>query len=343
MRTLKYIGRRLLILVPQLFLISIITFTLVRMLPGDPARLELGPLAPPEGVELLRHQLRLDRPLPEQYIAYLKRLVQGDFGRSWVNSSSVAQDLLIRAPATLELITAGMLIVMVVMVPIALLSASPSRGWLARATRRISFGYGLLAGALPDFWLGLVLIFVFFSVLGWAPGPEGRLAILDLPPERVTGFYVIDTLLTGDFDTFKSALSHLALPAVTLAFVYGGPIFKMVRASMEAALQSDYTTYAEGLGLPKRTILLWAMRNAAPPAVVVTGVVAGYLLGGAVLIETVFNLNGIGQYAVQSITTADYAPIQGFVLVAAVFTMIVYLIVDLLQFMIDPRVSARAF
>src|ERR1700729_3378416 len=130
MRTLKYIGRRLLVLVPQLFLISIITFTLVRMLPGDPARLELGPLAPQEGVELLRYQLRLDKPLPEQYFAYLQRLLQGDFGRAWVNSSSVAQDLLVRAPATLELITAGMLIVLVVMVPIALLSANPSRGWL---------------------------------------------------------------------------------------------------------------------------------------------------------------------------------------------------------------------
>ena len=343
MRTLKYIGRRLLVLIPQLFLISVITFSLVRMLPGDPARLELGPLAPQEGVELLRHQLRLDKPVPEQYVAYLERLFQGDFGRSWVNSSSVAHDLLVRAPATLELIIAGMLIVFVVMVPIALLSASPSHGWVASATRRIGFGYGLLAGALPDFWLGLVLIFIFFSMLGWAPGPEGRLGILDLAPERVTGFYTIDALLAGDFDTFLSALSHLALPAITLAFVYGGPIFKMVRASMETALRSDYTSYAEGLGLPRRTILLWAMRNAAPPAVVVTGIVAGYLLGGAVLIETVFNLNGIGQYAVQSITTADYAPIQGFVLVAAVFTMLVYLFVDLLHFMIDPRVSARAF
>ena len=343
MRTLKYIGRRLLVLIPQLFLISVITFSLVRMLPGDPARLELGPLAPQEGVELLRHQLRLDKPLPQQYVAYLERLFQGDFGRSWVNSSSVAHDLLVRAPATLELIIAGMLIVFVVMVPIALLSASPSHGGVASAKRRIGFGYGLLAGALPDFWLGLVLIFIFFSMLGWAPGPEGRLGILDLAPERVTGFYTIDSLLAGDFETFVSALSHLALPAITLAFVYGGPIFKMVRASMETALRSDYTSYAEGLGLPRRTILVWAMRNAAPPAVVVTGIVAGYLLGGAVLIETVFNLNGIGQYAVQSITTADYAPIQGFVLVAAVFTMLVYLFVDLLHFMIDPRVSARAF
>src|ERR1700760_4094044 len=188
MRTLKYIGRRLLVLVPQLFLISIITFTLVRMLPGDPARLELGPLAPQEGVELLRHQLRLDKPLPEQYVAYLERLFQGDFGRSWVNSSSVAHDLLVRAPATLELIIAGMLIVFVVMVPTPPPAASPSHNWVASATRRIGFGYGLLAGALPDFWLGLVLIFIFFSKLGWAPGPEGRLAILDLPPARGPGF-----------------------------------------------------------------------------------------------------------------------------------------------------------
>ena len=202
MRTIKYIGRRLLVVVPQLFLISVITFGLVRMLPGDPARLELGPLAPEAGVELLRHQLRLDEPLPQQYIAYVERLLHGDFGRSWVNSSEVARILLIRAPATLELITRrnahragghG--------ADRASLGQSIAR--LARAlTRRISFGYGLLAGALPDFWLGLVLIFVFFSVLGWAPGPEGRLGILDLRPEWVTGFYTIDALLAGNFDTF---------------------------------------------------------------------------------------------------------------------------------------------
>jgi len=342
MRTLKYIGRRLILLVPQLFVISLITFVLVRMLPGDPARLELGPLAPQAGVDMLRRQLRLDEPLPQQYIAYLERLLHGDFGRSWVNSSEVSQDLLLRVPATLELITAGMLLVFLVMVPIALISANPSGGLLTRTLRRGSFGYGLLAGALPDFWLGLVLIFVFFSLLGWAPGPEGRLGILDVSPERVTGFYTIDSLLAGDFAAFRASLAHLVLPAVTLAFVYGGPIFKMTQSSMEAAMRADYTAYAIGLGLPRRTILLWAMRNAAPPAVVITGVVTGFLLGGAVLIETVFNLNGLGQYAVQSITTADYAPIQGFVLVAAVFTMLVYLVVDLVYFMIDPRVAARA-
>jgi peptide/nickel transport system permease protein len=227
-----------------------------------------------------------------------------------------------------------------VLVPVAMVSAMPGGGILGRLTRRLSFGYGLLAGALPDFWLGLLLVFVFFSLLGWAPGPEGRLGILDIAPDRVTGFYTVDALLAGDLEGFRSALAHLALPAVTLAFVYGAPIFKMVRSSLVAALAADYTTYAEALGLPRRTVLRYAARNAAPPAIVMTGVVAGFLLGGAVLIETVFNLNGLGQYAVQAITTADYAPIQAFVLISAVFTTLVYLLIDLIYFAVDPRLSA---
>jgi ABC-type dipeptide/oligopeptide/nickel transport system permease component len=338
MKTLIYIGRRLLLLIPQIFVISVVTFVLVRMLPGDPARLELGPLAPQEGVDMLRRQLRLDEGLPQQYIAYLTRLSHGDFGRSWVNSSAVADDLIARVPATIELIVSGMLIVFLVMVPLALIAANPSGGLLVRLTRRLSFGYGLLAGALPDFWLGLVLIFVFFSLLGWAPGPEGRVGILDASPDHVTGFYTIDALISEDWVLFRTVLAHLALPAIALAFVYGGPIFKMARSSMEAALRSDFTAYAVGLGLPRTTIIRWSIRNAAPPVVVITGVVTGFLLGGAVLIESVFNLNGLGQYAVQSITTADYAPIQGFVLISAVFTMFVYLLVDLTYFLIDPRI-----
>lgn len=342
MRSLIYIGRRLLLLVPQLLLISIVTFVLIRALPGDPARLELGPLAPQEGVELLRQQLRLDRPLPEQYVAYLERLASGNLGRSWVNSTEVSADLATRLPATLELILVGMLLVAIVLVPLAMLSAMPGGGLVGAVTRKISLGYGLLAGALPDFWLGLMLIFVFFSLLGWAPGPEGRLGILDISPDYVTGMYTVDSLIAGDLATFWSALSHLILPAITLAFVYGAPIFKMVRSSLEGALKADYTLYAQAVGLRPGTTLRYAMRNAAPPSIVVTGVVSGYLLGGAVLIETVFNLNGLGQYAVQSITTADYAPIQAFVLLSAVFTMLVYLAVDLAYFATDPRVSRGA-
>ncbi len=341
MRLSLYIVRRLALLAPQLFLISIVTFVLIRMLPGDPARLQLGPLAPAAGVEALRKQLKLDQSLPVQYVAYLERLFHGDFGRSWVNQSSVASDLGQRIPATLELIVYGLIVVLVILVPLAVITATRGGGMVTRFLKKITFGYGLLAGALPDFWLGLLLIFIFFVKLHWAPGPEGRLGITDVTPPRVTGAYTIDALIAGQWSTFASAATHLILPVITLAFVYGAPIFKMTRSTMAAALRSDYTTYAEGFGLPHWKILWYALRNAAAPAIVITGVVSGYLLGGAVLIETVFDLNGIGQYAVQSITTNDYAPIQAFVLVAAIFTMLVYLIVDLVHFAVDPRVRAK--
>jgi peptide/nickel transport system permease protein len=207
--------------------------------------------------------------------------------------------------------------------------------------KRVTFGYGLLSGALPDFWLGLLFLFLFFTLLGWAPGPEGRLSIGMLAPPRVTGFYTVDSLLAGRLDTFLNAAAHLILPALTLGLVYGGQILKTTRLMVGRALRSPYTTYLEGLGVPHRQVLTIALRNSAPPVIVMTGIIVGFLLGGAVLIETVFNLNGIGQYAVKAVTSADYAPMQAFVLVAAVFTMIVYLIVDLLYFAVDPRVRSR--
>lgn len=340
MRTARYVARRLLIAVPQMLLISLVTFVLIRMLPGDPARLELGPLASREAINRRRAELRLDESIPVQYVAYLKRVASGDFGSSWVNGSTVSEDLSQRVPATLELITFGLFTVLVVFIPFAIATSIRGGGIVVRALKKVAYGYGMVAGALPDFWLGLLLIFVFFTRLGWAPGPTGRLGIGEQPPGRVTGFYSVDAVIAGEWGTAWSALSHLVLPVLTLAFVYGGPIFKMTQSKMAEALRSDYTYYAEGLGLPRRTVLLYAFRNAAPAVLVITGVISGYLLGGAVLIESVFNLNGVGQYAVNAVTAADYAPIQAFVLIAAVFTMLVYLAVDLLYFMSDPRVEA---
>jgi ABC-type dipeptide/oligopeptide/nickel transport system permease component len=340
MRTWLYIGRRLVLVIPQMLLISVVTFILVRLLPGDPARLELGPLAPASGVTALRKQMHLDESLPQQYYWYLNSLLHGDFGRSWVNQTSVSADLAQRIPATLELMMWGMLLVLVVLVPLGVMTASRKGGLITQLLKRVTFGYGLLAGALPDFWLGLLLILIFFVKLHWAPGPEGRLSIEDQPPQHITGLYTIDALLTGNMAAFSSAAKHLALPAITLAFVYGGPIYKMARSRMSEALRSDYTAYAEGFGLPNRLVLWYALRNALPPVIVIVGVISGYLLGGAVLVETVFDLNGIGQYAVQAVQSADYAPIQAFVLVAAVFTMFVYLAVDLVYFAVDPRVRS---
>jgi ABC-type dipeptide/oligopeptide/nickel transport system permease component len=341
MQIAKYAARRIVLVIPQMLLISIATFVLIRMLPGDPARLQLGPMASDEGVEALRDKLALDDSLPQQYLAYLERLSQGDLGQSWVNSTNVSDDLLDRIPATLELIGLGMLLVLIVLVPLGIITAARGGGRTTRGLKKLTFGYGLLAGALPDFWLGLLFIFIFFTTFGLLPGPEGRLAIGEAPPDQITGFYTVDSLLTGNISTFVSSAEHLLLPVVTLAFVYGAPIYKMTRSAMTTALRSDYVAYSEGFGLSHHKVLWYAFRNAAPPVVVMIGVVTGYLLGGAVLIETVFNLNGVGQYAVQSVTSADYAPIQGFVLLAAIFTMLAYLIVDLIYFAADPRVRSR--
>jgi len=272
----------------------------------------------------------LDRPLLEQYWIWLGKAVHGDFGRSWVNETAVGDDLLHRIPVTLELIALSLLMIFLILVPLAMVTASRSRNRVVGALRNATFGYGMLAGALPDFLLGLVLIFVFFTQLDWLPGPEGRLGILDVAPPFVTGSILIDTVLGGDMPTFWVAVAHLAMPVFTLAFVYGAPIFKMLRSQMEIALTADATVYAEALGLPPRTVFLRAAQLAAGPTIVIVGTVVMFLLGGAVLVESVFNLNGIGQYAVQAIVTADYAPIQGFVCFAALFTMLVYLAVDLI-------------
>lgn len=339
MRFTVYIGRRLLFLVPQIFLISFITFVLVRLLPGDPARLALGPLAPEEAVATLRTQMFLDRPIPEQYVIWVRKAFAGDFGGSWVNGTQVADDLVQRIPVTIELIGLALIVVFLILVPLAIVTASRSRSRIVRLFRNLTFGYGMLAGALPDFLLGLLLIFVFFTHLEVLPGPEGRLGILDMAPPFVTGSILIDTLIAGDMETFWSGAWHLVMPVFTLAFVYGAPIFKMLRSQMEIALDADFTTYGEAIGLAPRVVFLRAARVASGATIVIAGVVVSFLLGGAVLVESVFNLNGVGQYAVQAIVTADYAPIQGFVCFAAIFTMLVYLAVDLVHFAMDPRIK----
>jgi ABC-type dipeptide/oligopeptide/nickel transport system permease component len=341
MSTAVYVARRLLLALPQMLLISVVTFTLIRLLPGDPARLQVGPLASEEGVQALRNKMHLNSPIPEQYAYYLSGILHGDLGRSWTSGTPVANDLADRLPATLELITYGLLFMLVVLLPLGAVTAARGGGIVTRILKRVTLVYGLLAGALPDFWMGLLFLFVFFTVLGWTPGPEGRLSIGVIRPPRLTGFYTIDALVAGQFDTFVDAVKHLILPSLTLGLVYGGQIYKTTRLMVGRALRSDYTAYLEGLGVPYRRVLMVALRNAAPPVIVMTGIIVGFLLGGAVLIETVFNLNGIGQYAVKAVTSADYAPMQAFVLVAAVFTMLVYLVVDLLYFVVDPRVRTR--
>jgi ABC-type dipeptide/oligopeptide/nickel transport system permease component len=331
----RYLLRRLVFVVPQLVGITLITFLLVQLIPGDPARLMLGPLASEDTIKLLRDHLGLNRSLPEQYGLYIWHALQGDLGTSWRSTNPVAHDLGHRLPATLELISYSLILAVAIAIPLGVRAARRP----GKLPDRVSFGYGLVAGALPEFWLGLILILVFYVKLGWTVAPSGRLDVAVTAPRDLTGAYTLDALLTGNWTALGSAFKHLILPVVTLAVVTIGPILKMTRSTMQQMLAADFTRYARLSGLPERLVARYALRNALPPIVTLVAVLYSFLIGGAVLVEVVFGWGGAGQYAVQGVLDADFAVVQGFVLVAAIISFVVYLLVDLLYLAIDPRLT----
>jgi peptide/nickel transport system permease protein len=333
MALLAYIGRRLLFVGPQLVGILLVSFFLVKLIPGDPAVLMLGPFATPDALARLRTELGLDGTLIEQFLIYLWNVLQGDLGTSWQTTLPVTIDLAQRFPATLELVTLGLLLALLIGIPLGVAGAFFKRGLLRKAADY----YGLLAGALPDFWLALVLIFVFYTMLGIAPAPLGRIDFAILPPEPVTGALLIDSLIAGNWAAFWNAAGHLVLPVVTLGLINAGPILKMTQSTMERMLEADFSRYAEMCGLPRHVVLRKALRNSLPSIVTIVSVLYGFLIGGAVLVEIVFSWGGAGQYAVQGVLNADLNPVLGFVLYSAVLSLVIYLIVDLIYFAIDPR------
>jgi ABC-type dipeptide/oligopeptide/nickel transport system permease component len=328
--------RRLAVLPLQVFGVSVVTFFVIRLLPGNPAELILGYERTEETVAALTRQLGLDKPILTQYRLYLERLFRGDLGHSYFTGEAVATDLIRRVPATLELITYSLVLAMLVGLALGIASAGRRRGVLAL----INNIYGRAAGAFPDFWIGLIAVYVFFFVLRWAPPPLGRLGISVVPPPRVTGFYTIDSLIAGDFATLANAVAHLALPVLVLGLVTAPLIAKITNSVLADVLRTDYVRYARACGLPRGTIYRYAVRNALPPVLTVFGTLFVYLLGGAVLMEKVFAWGGVGLYSVQAVTQFDYLALQGFVLVASIFTMIVYLVVDILVMWLDPRIKA---
>lgn len=332
---LVFLGQRLLFILPQLFGILLVSFFLIKSIPGDPAVLMLGPTATADAIAALRTKLGLDHSFPVQFWHFLGNLVHGDLGTSWQTTRPVFDDLVQRFPATLELVTFGLLLAIVVGVPLGIASAFNEKGWLGR----IANLYGLTAGALPDFWLALVFIFVFYTLLQVVPAPLGRLDMIMIPPPQITGFLTIDSLLAGDLGAFRSALSHLILPVMTIGLINAGPILKMTQSSMDRMLQADFSRYEVLSGLPRRLVVRHALRNALPSIITIISVLYGYLLGGAVLVEIVFSWGGAGQYAVQGVLNSDVYPVLGFVLFSAVFSLFVYLIVDIIYFAIDPRLS----
>lgn len=333
MQILTYIGRRLIFVGPQLIGILLVTFLLLKLIPGDPAVMMLGPFATDDGLARLRAELGLDRSIFEQFGIYLWRVLHWDLGTSWQTTMPVTSDLAQRFPATLELITLSLLLALAIGLPLGVVGARNKNGLV----RKFADYYGLAAGALPDFWFGLVLIFIFYTILGLVPAPLGRIDFTIIPPPEITGSLLIDSLISGNHAAFRNAAGHLILPVLTLGLINAAPILKMTVSTMERMLEADFSRYAEMCGLPRKVVARKALRNSLPSVITIVSVLYGFLIGGAVLVEIVFSWGGAGQYAVQGVLNADLNPVLGFVLYSAILSLVIYLIVDLIYFAIDPR------
>ena len=322
--------------IPVVIGVVIISFLLTRALPGDPAVYFAGVAADTESIEQTRVAMGLDKPLIQQFFVYVGNLLQGDLGQSLTSGQSVATDLAKRLPASLELTLTALILAIVIAVPLGVLAATRPGTWVDHLCRVI-----VTAGvSLPTFFTGILLIYIFYYLLGIAPSPLGRLDFIYLDPDHVTGFYLIDAALMGDWETWRGAAKQLILPATTLALFTLAPITRMTRAAMLTALSSDFIRTARAAGLSNRTILYrYAFRNALLPVVTTLGMVFSFALGANVLVEKVFAWPGIGSYAVEALVVSDYAAVQGFVLAMALLFVALNLVIDLLYTAIDPRIG----
>ncbi len=331
---IAYVLRRLLLLLPALAGLSLLSFALIHLIPGDPVEAMAGArgLDAGEHLRLLR-QLRLDLPLPQQFLHYLGGVLGGSFGTSYFTHNAVLAEFLQRLPATLELSAAAMLLAIAVGLPAGIAAALHRGRWPDHALMSAC----LAGNALPVFWWGMLLMLVFSVQLGWTP-VSGRLSPL-LWVEPRSGFLLWDAWRAGDFAALGDALRHMLLPAVVLATVPLAVIARMTRSALLEVLGAGYVRAARARGLsPRRVVWVHALRNALLPVVTVTGLQIGTLLGGAILTETIFSWPGIGQWMVQAIHLRDYPVLQGAVLLVGAMVLVVHLLVDLSYALLNPRI-----
>jgi peptide/nickel transport system permease protein len=331
------VGRRLLASIPALLGVVVVTFTLMRVLPGDPAVFfASGPSAGREEIEELRRTMGLDKPIPVQLFRYLGDLVRGDLGRSMTTGQPVVLDIRRRLPASLELTCTALIIALSLSLPLGILAALRQGSVVDHAVRLLC----TLGVCVPTFVSGLLLIYAFYYLLGWAPDPTARIDIFASAPPDITGFYLIDFALTGDWEGWWAAFRQLLLPAFTMALFVLAPLARMTRASMLSVLGSDFIRTAHAMGLPRlRIIVAYALRNALLPVLTITGIVFSTMLGANVLVEKVFSWPGVASYALDALLASDYAPVQAFVLLMASIFVLVNVTIDVLYGIADPRVS----
>ncbi|MBW7883915.1 MAG: ABC transporter permease [Caldilineaceae bacterium] len=333
----KYVLRRLLSIGLVLLGVATITFVVTRLL-GNPVYLLVGQQADQEIIDNMIHQMGLDRPLPEQYLRYLGAVAHGDLGISRVTQRPVLVEIGFRLPATLELVLAAMGLVIFVGIPVGILSAVRQNGVVDRIGQFVA----QVGISVPSFWMGLILIYVFFFRLHWSPPPLGRLASTIPPPARVTGLLTVDSILTGNWPALVSAASHLVLPAIALALVSAPSTYQITRNTLIQVLRSDYIRTAKAYGFPARMIYVrYSLRNTIVPIVTMLAMTFGFLMSSTVLVETVFAWPGLGLFAVDSMHNLDYEPILGVVLLSAFFYALAYFVADVVTLAIDPRIRAH--
>ena len=336
---LRRVWRRLVSSLPALFGVIVFTFLLMRVLPGDPAVFfASGSNAGQQEINDLRHQMGLDQPIPVQLVYYLRDIATGRLGRSMTTGQPVTADIRQRLPASLELTFSALFIALACSLPLGIVAALRPNSPIDHAVRLVCS----LGVCVPTFVSGLLLIYVFYYLLGWAPDPTGRVDVFASPPPDLTGFLLIDYALKGDWEGWWSAASQLVLPAATMALFVLAPLARMTRASMLAVLGSDFIRTARSLGLPRwRIIGAYALRNAMLPVLTIAGIVFSTMLGANVLVERVFSWPGVASYALDALLASDYAPVQGFVLLMALIFVVMNLVIDVLYGLVDPRVSVE--
>lgn len=331
---LGLIIRRMFFLVFVLIALSAITFSLMRLVPSDPARNIAGPRASPEAVQKVREEFGLDEPVLNQYVNYMQGIVTLDFGTSLVSRRPVSDDLKRYLPATLELAFLSLAFALILGVPLGVVSAIKKDSAIDAFGRVVS----VLGLSVPSFWLAIVIQFFFFARLGWFPDGQ-RLPIGTDPPPTITSFYTIDSLLTLNFGTFFTSLEHLALPVLTLGFISLAPITRMMRSGMLEVLGQDYIRTARAKGLRQNTVIIrHAIKNAALPAMTVIGLQLGLLLAGTLLVEIIFSWPGIGRYAFQAIQNQDPNSLISVTLIIGAGYVLVNLLVDVSYMFLDPRI-----
>jgi peptide/nickel transport system permease protein len=334
MSLLRYLARRAGLTVFVIFGVTLITFALTHVVPADPVVAYLGDHAPEDLVERVRHQIGLDRPLPVQYVIYLQGIVQGNLGISIMDNRPVSRDLAQYFPATAELATFAMLVALLIGIPTGIIAALCKDAWPDQIARVFALG----GTSLPVFYVALLLLGLFYSRLGFLPGP-GQLSIYTTPPPHLTGLVVLDALLAGDWVALGDALRHLVLPAFVLGYATTGLIMRMMRSSLLEVMRQDYVRTARAKGMRERRVVMrHALRNALLPTVTVLGLTFGNLLSGAVLTETIFSWPGIGRYATNSVTNVDIPAVLGVTLLAAVTFSVFNLVVDVVYAYLDPQI-----